>query len=404
MKYGIVVAVMAMALCFPAFAEAERAPSADVEKVVAGNTAFALDLYRRLAAEQGNLILSPHSISAALAMTSAGARGRTAEQMAKTLHFDLPQAALHPAFGALIDGTAPAREGAFALHVANALWGQRGEKWLPAFLKTTQGNYGAGLREVDFVRARERARVTINQWVEKQTRDKIKDLLQRGVLTPDTRLVLTNAIYFKGEWSHPFEKRATRPRPFTLADGTKVKTPMMSQVESLSYAEEEGLQAIEKQYAGGEVSMVVLLPRKVDGLPALEKQLDAATVNRLVKAMRLRQVRVLLPKVEMTSSFELNKALTAMGMPDAFDARRADFSGMNGRRDLFISKVIHQAFVAVDEKGTEAAAATAVVMEGKAAFGDAPVPFHADHPFLFLLRHRFTGTILFIGRVLDPRP
>jgi len=261
--------------------------------VVEGNNAFALELYARLRAREGNLFLSPYSISTALAMTYAGARGNTEKQMAQVLHFALPQEKLHPAFKALIAATkADRRKDGLELHVANALWGQKGFAFLEPFLRVTRENYGAGLRTVDFKTQTEAARLTINRWVEEQTREKIKDLLQRGVLNADTRLVLTNAIYFLGDWQSPFEKRATRERPFTLLDGTVIKAPTMHQTGHFAYAEADDVQVLEMPYKSGRAAMVILLPKKKDGLPALEKALSAEALAGWLKTLRMRQVAV----------------------------------------------------------------------------------------------------------------
>ena len=272
--------------------------------------------------------------------------------------------------------SSPARRPAISFTSPTRSGGRRAP-WLRPFLATTRRNYRAGLREVDFVKQTEAARRTINRWVERQTRDKIKDLLAKGTLTPMTRLVLTNAIYFKGDWASQFKKKNTKDAPFKLSAGKSVKAPMMK------------------------LSMVIFLPKKVDGLPDVEKSLGKTGPDALLKKLHEQEVVVSVPKFKMTSQFGLKKVLTAMGMKDAFTGK-ADFSGMNGRKDLFISAVIHKAFVDVNEEGTEAAAATAVVMVGGAAPAPPPV-FRADHPFLFLIRHEKTGVVLFMGRVMSPK-
>jgi len=372
------------------------------EAVARGNNGFALDLYARLRGEPGNLFFSPFSIRTALAMTWAGARGNTAEQMKATLRFPDDQAALHAAVGALQrELNQPPEKDAWELSVANALWGQEGFRFLDDFLGLLKRNYGAGLRQVDFARATEKARETINRWVEKETRDKIKDLIKPGVLAADTRLVLTNAIYFKGTWQHVFKEKRTKNQPFTLQNGNEAPVPMMTQTERFGYFESPALQALEMAYKGNRLSMIVLLPRKKDELPALEKTLDAKSLRGWIAGLRSRQVEVSLPKFTTTSAFGLADTLKAMGMTDAFGGK-ADFSGMTGKRDLFISAVIHKAFVDVNEKGTEAAAATGVVM-ALTAMPERPVIFRADHPFLFLIRDRRSGSILFMGRIMDPR-
>ena len=393
----------------------EPIPQAEMKALVEGNNAFALDLYARLRDQEGNLFFSPYSISTALAMTYAGARGDTEAQMAEVLRFPTdemrhaqgmvmqmpwPQEKLHPAFKSLIeDLNARQKKGAYELSVANALWGQKGYAWLDEFLKITRDNYGAGLREVDFVGDTEGARKTINDWVEKETKDKIKELVPPGVLDGLTRLVLTNAIYFKGKWALQFKVKATRDAPFTLLDGKKVQVPMMHQSKEFGYMETEGFQALELPYVREELSMIVFLPKKVDGLAELEKSFTADDLAKWLDELHKLKVYVLLPRFKMTSEFRLDKVLKAMGMTDAFGA--ADFSGMDGKEGLFISAVLHKAFVDVNEEGTEAAAATAVpeAMELVEL-----LVFRADHPFLFLIRDNRTGSILFMGRLVNPAP
>jgi serpin B len=337
-------------------------------------------------------------------MTYAGARTETADQMAKTLHFPLGQERLHPTFAALQQElNAPGKKRGYELSVANALWGQKGYGFLPQFLQVTRDNYGAGLNEVDFVRATEEARKTINAWVEKETKDKIKELLKPGVLDVDTRLVLTNAIYFKGDWAKQFKKDQTRDEPFRIAAGKSVKVPMMHQYEApFGYFESDTLQALQLPYEGKELSMVVLLPKKVDGLPELEKSLTADRLADVISKIREQDVNVALPKFKVTAEFKLNDELAKLGMPLAFTMGRADFSGMNGDREkLFISAVVHKAFVDVNEQGTEAAAATGVVIKTQSA---RIVPtFRADHPFLFVIRDNRSHGILFLGRLVNPQ-
>jgi len=379
-----------------------------VDAVAEGNQAFALDLYRYLKNEQsGNLFYSPHSISIALAMTYAGARGETETEMAETLHFTLPQDKLHPAFNALDLVLASRGEDAegkddegFRLRIANRLWGQEGYDFLDQFLDTLARNYGAGLGLLDFSEDPEGARQTINDWVSDETEERIEDLLPPGSIMPATRLVLANAIYFNAAWAEPFEEDDTADGPFTTVDGQEVTVPMMHQTARFPYAEVEGIQAIELPYDGHEIGMVILLPPEGD-LARFEDQLDGATLEDLLRAMDAQQVALTMPQFEFESRFKLNDALKALGMPSAFSGA-ADFSGMTGDRSLFIGSVHHKAFVGVDEAGTEAAAATAVVMLESAAPADEPVEMTLDHPFIFLIRDRETGAILFVGRIADP--
>ena len=382
---------------------------ADLDAVIEGNSAFAFDLYRLLAEseEAGNLFYSPHSISLALAMTHAGARGETEEQMAEALRFVLSQGKLHPAFNALdqelaqrgAEAAGKDGEEGFRLNIANAIWGQKDYQFLDTFLDVLAENYGAGLRILDFAGAPEESRVTINDWVSERTEGKIEDLIPEGSIDPLTRLVLTNAIYFNAAWASPFEEEATREGSFTLLDGSEVSVPMMHQTESFGFAEGEGYQAIELPYDGREMSMVIVVPEEGQ-FEAFEESLDAARVEAVIEQLDQRQVALTMPTFEFDARFSLKEALAALGMPQAF-SEAADFSGMTGEKDLFISDVFHKAFVSVDEAGTEAAAATAVVMRLTSASPD-PVEINVDHPFLFLIRDVETGAILFVGRVVDP--
>jgi len=379
---------------------------ANLATLVDGNSAFAFDLYQALREEDDNLFFSPYSISLALAMTYAGARGETAQQMADTLHFILSQDRLHPAFNSLDIELSQRGEGAkgkdgegFRLNIVNAIWGQEGYKFLSEFLDVLAENYGAGLRPLDFANAPEESRITINNWVSDQTEGRIEDLIPQGLIDVLTRLVLTNAIYFNAAWQHSFNEDMTEDGPFCLLDGGEVTLPMMKQTESFSYAEGDGYQAIELPYDGRELSMVILLPG-TGQFEAFEDSLDAQRVDAILKDVEPRRVALTMPRFEFESSFSLKEALAAMGMPVAFSGG-ADFSGMTGNRDLFIADVVHKAFVSVDEAGTEAAAATAVVMKLTALPGT-PVEVTLDRPFVFLIHDIETGAILFVGRMVAP--
>jgi serpin B len=340
-------------------------------------------------------------------MTYAGARSETAAQMANTLHFTLSPDSLHPAFNSLDLELARRGEGAkgkdgkgFRLNIVNAIWGQNGYKFLPAFLDVLAENYGAGLRLLDFGQAPEESRLTINNWVSDQTEGKIKDLIPRGEIGPLTRLVLTNAIYFNAAWRLPFSKDRTADGPFYLLDGSKVTVPMMQQSESLRYAAGPGYQAVELPYDGQQLAMLILLPG-AGQLAAFEGSLNAEQVEAIGRGLAPKQVALTMPRFKYESSFKLNETLRAMGMADAFTPKVADFSGMDGTHDLFIGAVLHKAFVAVDEAGTEAAAATAVVMKLMSS-PVSPVQVTVDRPFVFLIRDLETGAILFVGRVVNP--
>jgi serpin B len=381
--------------------------TADLDRLVADNTDFALDMYRELRKTSGNFFYSPHSVSIALAMTWAGARGDTEAEMASALHFSLGQERLHPAFNALDLALASRGRDAqnkdgepFALRVVNALWGQQDHPFRSEFLDELALNYGAGVRLLDFVHEPEPSRIAINDWVAHQTEDRIRDLIAEGSITPDTRLVLTNAIYFNAAWATKFEPELTRPAPFQLADGTSVTVPTMSGELPAGYAAGADWQAVELPYDGGEVSMVIVVP-EVGQLEAVEGGLDASELRGIVAGLQRKLVSVSLPKFEFTSAFSLVEALQALGMREAFSSK-ANLSGIDGTRDLSISDVIHKAFVAVDESGTEAAAATAVVVGTTSAPGP-DLTLVIDRPFLIFIRDIQTGAILFAGRVVDPR-
>lgn len=383
--------------------EADESLKASKKALVEGNNAFALELYAKLRQGQGNLFFSPYSISTALAMTYAGARGETDRQMARVLHFLLPQQQLHATFGAVLkDLNARGEKGGYELTVANALWPQKGYVFLKEFLELVETNYEGGLNEVDFVGAAEAARQTINDWVKKETRGKIKELIGPGGLDSLTRLVLTNAIYFKGNWAEQFKKDRTRQEPFTLVNSKKVDVSMMNRTGQFSYMETEDFQGLELPYVDDELSMIILLPKENDGLAELEKKLTEENLSDWLEKLYKREVIVAVPKFKMTSQFELNDVLKSMGMKDAFVWGAADFSGMDGTKELFISAVIHKAYVDVNEEGTEAAAATAVKMRLTAVGPRERTVFRADHPFLFLIRDNRSGSILFIGRVMNP--
>jgi len=388
----------------------ERITSLDVSTseqalLVEGNSAFAFELYQALREQTGNLFCSPHSISVALAMTYAGARGQTAEQMAATLHFMLEQERLHPAFNWLDAELAGRGEGAqgkdgegFRLNIVNAIWGQKGLEFLTEFLDVLAENYGAGLRVLDFANETEKARLAINDWVSDQTQERINDLIPEGILSSATALVLTNAIYFNAAWEYPFNEHMTADGPFYLIDGGQVTVPMMEQTEVFGYTDGEGYQAVELLYDGEELSMVILLPED-DQFEVFEEGLQADEVSDIISGLQLTGVTLTMPRFEFESEFNLNDTLKDMGMPSAFSAG-ADFSGMTGSPDLYIRAVLHKAFVSVDESGTEAAAATAVVMEEEVP--EPLVEVTVDRPFIFLIRDIGTGAILFIGRVLNP--
>lgn len=374
--------------------------------LVQGNNQFAIDLYSQARTQPGNLFYSPYSISMALAMTFTGAHGQTAREMAATLHFPSDAESFHAKFAGLdaqiLGGPEPRP---YQLTTANALWGQQGLSYDPRFLQMTERYYRAGLHPIDFKANPEAARKTINAWIESQTHDKIKDLLASGTVDELTDLILTNAIYFKGAWAVPFPKPETKEESF--ATGTeRIPVSMMHQTGQFGYIDDKigGLQALSLPYAGNSLAMVVLLPKKPDGLDTLEATLSASKLDGWINKLSSELVEVSLPRFKLDAGLDLKKSLQSLGMVQAFTAE-ADFTGMTTDRRLNISAVIHKAFVAVNEEGTEAAAATAVLMVRSLAMvrPKPPVVFRADHPFLFLIRDVRSGSILFMGRVTNPK-
>ncbi|MGH2450208.1 MAG: serpin family protein, partial [Candidatus Limnocylindria bacterium] len=377
-----------------------RAAAAAVE-------AFAADLYRELAASPGNLAFSPYSVAVALAMGRAGAVGETADQMDAVLYASLA-GDLDAGFNALEQALA-ARPGTYPigddtaeleLATANRLWGQRGFDLESAYLDRLAAYYGAGLHLVDYIEAREEARSAINDWVAERTRERIPELIPEGVLDELTRLVLTNAIYLKARWAHPFAEGGTSPGAFHHLDGSETQAQLMSLNAKLRYGQGSGYQVVELPYVGG-LSMVVVVP-DADEFGAFEQSLDGARMREVVDALRETQVYLALPRFEFRSQRMLKAPLEALGMPIAF-TDDADFSGMSPQgKDLLIQEVVHEAFISVDEEGTEAAAATAVVF-GLTSAPLVSVQLTVDRPFLFLIRDDETGAVLFLGRVVEPR-
>ncbi len=380
----------------------------DMNSLVEGNTAFALNLYQLLKNNGENLFYSPYSISEALAMTYGGARGETEAQMAAALQFKLAQNQLHAAFNSLDLELAQRGEGArgqdgndFRLNVVNAIWGQKDFHFSPEYLDLLAENYGAGLRIVDFIKATEESRKTINEWVSQQTEEKIQDLLPEGSISHMTRLVLTNAVYFNAAWARPFSELNTTDGQFTLLDGSQVTVPMMEQrAKSYSYAEGTDYQAIELPYDGNQMSMIILLPQS-DQFKTFEAALNNQQLNRIISELKSEHVNLTLPKFEIEGEFSLQKTLSELGMPVSFSETEADFSGMTGKKELYIQDVVHKSFINVNEEGTEAAAATGVIMDTVSMPMDVK-DMVIDSPFIFLIRDIQTETIIFMGRVANP--
>lgn len=379
--------------------------SADVRHLAAAGNVFAMDLYDQLAAAPGNFAYSPASISIALAMTWAGARGQTAEQMANVLHFDLPQDTLHAANSQQLARYNDELAQAVTLRVVNRLFGEQTTKFEAPFLDRLAHTYAAPLERVDFIDAAEPARVHINEWVADQTDDRIDNLIPPGSLDHMTRLVLTNAVYFKGTWKTQFEAEATTNEPFRLSSGQTAEVPTMRLVAELPLTDTDEVQVLQLPYEGDALAMDVILPKTPSGLAALERDLTAAKLEQWLADAVTTEVEVALPrfKIDPPDPISLASTLEQMGMPIPFSPRDADFSGMSKSAKLFIDDVFHKAFVEVNEEGTEAAAATAVVMAEESAMVSMPVRFTADHPFVFTIRDRTSGALLFVGRVADPR-
>jgi len=371
------------------------------DSVAAGNNRFAFDLFRHLAADPAhagdNLFFSPYSISSALAITCEGARGATADEIGAVLHLPTNETLRREGFAA-IDAGLNRGSGNYTLRTANALWAEKTYSFLPEYIETAARWYGANVTNLDFIENPEGSRETINRWVEEKTEEKIRDLLPPGSIDSMTRLVITNAIYFKGTWVEQFDANETTKEEFQVGPGKTVTVAMMHGNAVYPYAETEALQVLEMPYAHGnetELAMLVLLPGG-ENLTAAEEALDAERLAGLQDSLVPQNVRVFFPKFTLETGYPLPGAFAAMGMPTAF-AGDADLSGMDGTKDLFITGVFHKAFVDVNEEGTEAAAATGVI----GGRGATPV-FRADHPFVFLIVEKDSGAILFMGRVVNP--
>jgi len=404
---SMVAVATAAAVLFLFPYEPKHPPKADdtgwtqqgVQKVVNANNQFAFDLYSELTkSETGNIFYSPYSISAALAMTYEGAKGKTAEEMKSVCHFP-ENSILRPNFAAIYNKINE-KSNAYELRTGNALWVQQNYPLLEDYTSRVEKYYGGKAANLDFMKETEKSRQTINSFIEEQTNNKIKDLIPPKILNRLTRLVLTNAIYFKGTWEWEFDKSNTHERNFKITPTNVVKTPMMymePDKAKFNYADFKELQILELPYKGEKISMLILLPK--ENLDSIEP-LTAEKLNEYKSQMQETKLdAIYLPKFEFDTKYFMKKILSSLGMPTAF-SNTADFSGMTGNKDLYISSVIHQAYVKVDEKGTEAAAATAINIEWEAAMPTNV--FRADHPFIFIIQEKDTGNILFLGRVVNP--
>jgi len=362
---------------------------------------FGLALHKVLPKPTENLVYSPFSVAAAMSMTLAGARGRTASEIASALSLQHPDT-IHADLKDLMAGLITGAGSSDKLAIANALWPQQGANILTPFLETVRQNYQAESKALDFQRAAEPSRQEINRWVADHTAGKILDLLGPGTITPLTRLVLTNAIYFKGSWASAFDPTRTSDEPFYLNGGSTVSTPMMHRDGRYAYSANGDMQVLELPYKDGRLSMVIVLPAKKDGLAKLESQLTDENLRKWAAAGPARTVHVALPKFKLGSAFSLNDALRQIGIRDAF-SDAADFSGINGQKNLSLTAVVHKAMIEVNEQGTEAAAATGAVIGLTSTMRPEPDVFRADHPFLYLIRDRKTNCLLFAGRVVNPK-
>jgi serine protease inhibitor len=383
-----------------------------VERAAAGpattahaNNQFAFDLYKDLRNKRGNLFFSPLAISTALAMVHAGARGLTAEEIASTLH--LGDDDTLAAYAELLDDlTSKSDSTTDQLGIANRLWGRSGAQVLDSFRAVARDRYGADIETLDFTDAAG-ARARINAWVKETTSGKIDEIIASGTIGPLTRLVLTNTINFEGAWTKAFDPDATVETAFKRNTSTEVPVHTMRRTSEFAWARVEGLSLIELPYEGERLSMVVLLPDSTDGLPELEARLSLVQLDKWLSSLRPTLVQVLLPRFRMQAGYDLIPSLNSLGMRSAFVARVADFSGIDdGPEPLWIDYIAHKAYVDVNERGTEAAAATELVLRtlGYAAEEKRPQVFWVDHPFVFLVRDRLTGAIVFLGRVVDPSP
>lgn len=383
-------------------------PSSDAKILQQGSTAFAFDFYHQVNGDGGNLVYSPYSITLAMAMLSAGAGGETASQIAGTLHFTLPPDRFHPALNALSLDLAqrPAqskkidKNNPMQLNIANAVWGQQDYTFEKAYLDLLAVNYGAGVRLVDFAGAADSARQQINDWVDRQTQGKIKDVVPPGSIDPTTRMVLANAIYFKAAWQEAFVKKLTHDASFTLLDGTQVMVPTMEtdEVVPVRAGSGDGYVAVALPYKGDLAEMMILLPDQ-GGFESFEETLDAARFATILAGLESRDLLLYMPKFEFTVDFDLKLVLSAMGMPLAFDMTQADFSGITNAERLYAQQALHSAYILVNEEGTEAAAVSISFM-APASLPEQPL--HIDRPFIFVIRDIPTDTILFVGRVLNP--
>jgi len=370
--------------------------------ITENNNLFALDLYKKISTTPGNLFYSPYSISTALAMTYAGARGKTEKEMSAVMHFPANSADFYNKYNEVLKNISTLNDGGkLNIYTVNSVWAQKNFKFRDEFLEIIKNNFNSSINLVDFIKETENSRIQINKWVETQTNEKIKELIKPGLIDYLTRMVLVNAIYFKADWETAFDKNQTRKMDFLVDESKAVSCDFMFLEQEFKFFEQEdGLKAIEIPYSKGKMSMLIILPKDNAGFNMLKKEINLDFYKKINSVLVSKNVKLYLPKFKTTSEFELSDILIKMGMPEAF-SDRADFSGMTGAKDLKISKVIHQAFVEVSETGTEAAAATAVVMRVK-SMPISPPEFKADHPFMFIIKENKENSILFAGNIYNP--
>lgn len=370
--------------------------------VMESNNRFGFDLYHQYKGKEGNLFFSPFSIFSALTMTYEGAEGKTAQEMRTVLNLPDDKNILHAGLKSIYENINK-KDKSYQLTTANALWAQKNYPFIEEYFKIVEDVYDGRVTNLDFKTKKEKARLTINRWVEDKTNDKIKDLIPQGILSPETRLVLTNAVYFHADWMQPFSKESTKEGIFTLTSGCEIKNPMMHQTGHFNYGETDRIQILEMDYRGRDLSMLIILPKK-NNIGETESIFGTEKLNTWKKAMKYERVRVVLPKFKFETKTFMVDDLKEMGMTTAFTYPDADFTGMSPTGELYINKVIHQTFVEVAEYGTEAAAATAVTMKVTSAIPqEQPKIFQADHPFLFIIQQKQSGHILFMGRMSNPK-
>ena len=374
----------------------------DSREIIEANNRFAINLYSQYKSEEGNIFFSPFSISTAMAMVYEGAEGKTAKEIKSVFGFPKYDNSRRNQYSDLLSEINK-KDKEYALKTANALWAEQDFNFLDKYLTTVEKYYGGKTTNLDFKNEPDTSRLIINNWVEDKTNNKIKDLLPEGVINPNTRLVLTNAIYFKAKWLTQFDADKTRDMNFRVNPDKSIKVPMMQRTDRKSifnYTQNEDLQILEMPYAGEDLSMLILLPFD-DDIEALENSFTIEKLTEWKKSLRKRRVKIYIPKFKFETKYFMKNTLSDLGMPTAF-TNSADFSGMTGTKDLKIDKVIHQAFIEVNEEGTEAAAATGVTMMKHSKPPPTPI-FKADHPFIFIIQHNETGNILFMGRVSNPK-